>query len=76
MTELVREALRSIRSALRGDQTQAHAPAAIVSLSTLVPGFIDNLKHALVAGAVAGGGTDGERRCAQPGRPVQSQKTL
>ena len=30
--------------------------AAITFLSTLVPGFTDNLKYAVVAGAVAGGG--------------------
>ena len=30
--------------------------AAITYLSTLVPGFTDNLKYAVVAGAVAGGG--------------------
>ncbi len=30
--------------------------AAITYLSTLVPGFSDSLKHAVVAGAVAGGG--------------------
>jgi Na+/H+ antiporter NhaD/arsenite permease-like protein len=30
--------------------------AAITYLATLVPGFTDNLKHAVVAGAVAGGG--------------------
>jgi hypothetical protein len=30
--------------------------AAITFLSTLVPGFTDNLKHAVVAGAVTGGG--------------------
>jgi len=30
--------------------------AAITYLSTLVPGFTDSLKYAVVAGAVAGGG--------------------
>jgi Na+/H+ antiporter NhaD/arsenite permease-like protein len=30
--------------------------AAITYLSTLVPGFTDGLKYAVVAGAVAGGG--------------------
>jgi Na+/H+ antiporter NhaD/arsenite permease-like protein len=30
--------------------------AAITFLSTLVPGFTDSLKYAVVAGAVAGGG--------------------
>jgi di/tricarboxylate transporter len=30
--------------------------AAITFLATLVPGFTDNLKHAVVAGAVTGGG--------------------
>ena len=30
--------------------------AAITSLATLVPGFSDPLKHAVVAGAVTGGG--------------------
>ena len=30
--------------------------AAITYLSTLVPGFTDNLKYAVVAGAVTGGG--------------------
>jgi len=30
--------------------------AAITFLSTLVPGFTDNLKYAVLAGAVAGGG--------------------
>jgi Na+/H+ antiporter NhaD/arsenite permease-like protein len=30
--------------------------AAITYLSTLVPGFTDNLKYAIVAGAVTGGG--------------------
>ena len=30
--------------------------AAITYLSTLVPGFTDELKYAVVAGAVAGGG--------------------
>ncbi len=30
--------------------------AAITFLSTLVPGFTDGLKYAVVAGAVAGGG--------------------
>jgi Na+/H+ antiporter NhaD/arsenite permease-like protein len=30
--------------------------AAITYLSTLVPGFSDSLKYAVVAGAVAGGG--------------------
>jgi Na+/H+ antiporter NhaD/arsenite permease-like protein len=30
--------------------------ASITYLSTLIPGFTDNLKYAVVAGAVAGGG--------------------
>jgi Na+/H+ antiporter NhaD/arsenite permease-like protein len=30
--------------------------AAITYLSTLIPGFTDSLKHAVVSGAVAGGG--------------------
>ena len=30
--------------------------AAITYLSTLVPGFTDSLKYAVVAGAIAGGG--------------------
>jgi len=36
--------------------TACNDNAAITFLSTLVPGFTDNLKYAVVAGAVAGGG--------------------
>ena len=36
--------------------TAVNDNAAITYLSTLVPGFTDNLKYAVVAGAVAGGG--------------------
>ena len=50
--------------------------SAITYLSTLVPGFTDGLKYAVVAGAVAGGGLTIIANAPNPAGPVEPEETF